>query len=329
MTAAHGTPRPYGSDRWFEALGGQSVGAGVPDPDPPVRAEARERLRLLAVPEADVGEVLDTLPDPDRSPAVWRSLVRCHRALFSDARVEWPNAPGELGVAGRYFYVHVYLLALPAALERQALYGVPPDVVRATFADLGAKVASYRRTYGVGGFDRQTWIARHFRGALYRLGRLQFERAVLDARACGGRPGPAGPADGEPVLDVHVPGDGPMTPEACDASLGSAVRFFARHFPGTSYRYATCHSWLLDERLRDHLPADSNIVRFQSRFRLFGRRPVCDDDVLGFVFHAEPGTSDLDRFPRETGLQRAVLDRLRSGGHWRAGHGWTFLPPAC
>lgn len=329
MTAARGPggPADQRAERWFAGLDARAAHVGVPDPDPLTREEARDRLRFLAVAEADAAEVLADLPDPDRAPERWRALLRCHRTLFSDARVAWPHAPAELGAAGRWFYLHLYLLALPTALARQAARGIPPEVVGATFADLGAKAASYREAHGVGGFDRQSWMVRHFRGDLYRLGRLQFERTALDATACGGGPS-GGPADGEPVLDVHIPGDGPMTPASCDASFASAPDFFARHFPDTAYRHATCHSWLLDDRLAASLPAESNIVRFQSRFRLFGARPVCDDDVLEFVFHAVPGAADLERLPYATGLQRAVLDRLRSGGHWRTGHGWTPLPRA-
>ncbi|MFD6096039.1 acyltransferase domain-containing protein [Nocardiopsis flavescens] len=325
---AAGTARedPGATDRWLEALCAQEAGAARPDPVPPTASRARERLRWLAVPDADAAEALSAAPDPRRTPGLWQALLRCHRALFSGAPVAWPDAPAELGAAGRYFYLHLYLLALPAALEAQAARGVPADVVRATFADVGAKTASYRNVHGAGGFDRQAWAVRHYRGLLYRLGRLQFERAALDAAACGGAPHGGGPADGETVLDVHIPGGGPMTPAACDASFAAAPGFFGRYFPGTAYRHATCHSWLLDGRLADHLPADSNIVRFQARFRLFGRWPVSDDDVLRFVFEVDPATADRDRLPAVTGVQRAVLGHLRSGGHWRTAHGWAPLP---
>ncbi|MCK1798089.1 acyltransferase domain-containing protein [Streptomyces sp. XM4193] len=309
-------------------LNGQTGRAEVPDPEPPDPSELRARLRLLAIPEADLADVTATLPDPVHTPELWRALLHCHRALFSDEPVDWPSAPAELGAQGRYFYVHLYLMALPAALARQARHGVPDDVVHATLADLGAKSVAHRRAFGVGGFDKQSWIVHHFRGTLHRIGRLQFERSVLDAAACGGLPPTGGPAAGQPVLNVHIPGDGPMSPALCDESFAAAPAFFARHFPGTRYPFATCHSWLLDEQLADDLPATSNIVRFQQRFRPFGARPVCDDDVLEFVFHVRRDTARPTRLPRDSTLQRAVLDRIASGGHWHLGHGWTALPAA-
>lgn len=51
-----------------------------------------------------------------------------------------------------------------------------------------------------------------------------------------------------------------------------------------------------------------------------------DDDILEFVFHAPPGSADLDRLPQTGTLQRAIVAHLRAGRHWRLGRGWTELP---
>ncbi|MFD4025986.1 acyltransferase domain-containing protein [Streptomyces sp. NPDC058576] len=319
---------------WLAVLGEQPAVTTVTDPTPPTGSELAERMDLLAVPGPDREEVAAGLPDPGRDPARWEALVRCHQQLYADpgpgapsAAPDWPTAPAALGSDGRYFYVHLYVLALPQALDRQRRLGIPDDVVAATFADLGAKLTTYRLGHGTGGFDRQRWIVRHFRGALHRLGRLQFERGVLDADASGGDAAAAGgPAHGDPVLQVHIPEDGPLDRAGCDASFAAAGEFQARHFPGGRHRHATCSSWLLDRQLADHLPESSNILAFQRRFATFGARPVGDDDVLEFVFHAPPGTADLDRLPQRTTLHRSLVRHLRSGGHWRTAHGWTDLP---
>ncbi|EGX57688.1 hypothetical protein SZN_21581 [Streptomyces zinciresistens K42] len=335
-------PADPGVRAWLDALRPAPDTAAHPAPEAapeaapdsletPSADEARRRMDLLDVPAEDRERVLATLPDPVGDPELWRALGHCHRALFAPSApaprdTHWPDAPVALGAAGRYFYVHLCLLALPSALERQRRLGIPAEVVAATFADVGAKLLTYRRAHGTGGFDRQRWVIRHFRGTLYRLGHLQFERTTLDARALGGPPGPGGPADGEQVLDVHIPADGRLTPDRCDQSLRAAPAFFARHFPGEPVRFAICSSWLLDGQLADHLPRDANILRFQRRFTRFGDRPAGDDDILEFVFHTPPGTADLNRLPRDTTLRRAIVDHLRAGRHWRAPHGWLRLP---
>ncbi|RFU83686.1 hypothetical protein DY218_26480 [Streptomyces triticagri] len=334
MTSSPASPEV---DTWLSTLGGRGAAPAGPDPVPVSPDEAARRLRLLAVPAEDRAPVLATLPDPVRSPALWEALRHCHRTLFAESGpaprdTVWPDAPARLGAAGRYFYVHLYLLALPTALERQRRLGVPETVVAATFADVGAKAATYRLAHGTGGFDRQLWAMRHFRGTLHRLGRLQFERTTRPAAASGGAPRRDGPAPGETVLDVHIPEDGPLTPGACDASLRSARAFHDRHFAAApTARFATCSSWLLDDQIAAYLPPYSNIVRFQRRFTRYAdgpgaERPVADDDILQFVFHTPPGTTDLGRLPRHTTLQRAVLHHLDTGAHWYRPTGWTRLP---
>ncbi|MFE4634488.1 acyltransferase domain-containing protein [Streptomyces sp. NPDC056773] len=313
---------------WLQTLHTQpSTAPGIPDPTVPTAGEAADRMTLLAVPAADRDAVIATLPDPARTPDLWEALLHCHRTLFAGRTPEplltWPNAPAELGAPGRYFYVHLYLLALPLALEHQRRLGIPAEVVRATFADLGAKLTTYRLAHGTGGFDRQVWMARHFRGTLHRLGRLQFEQTTHTGDDLAPHGGPAG---GAPVLGVHIPGDGPLTPSLCDASFRAARPFFSRFFPGRPHADATCHSWLLDDQLSEYLSSEANIVTFQRRFRRFGDSPVCDDDILEFVFHAPPGRADLDTLPQTGTLQRAIVAHLRTGRHWRLGHGWTRLP---
>jgi hypothetical protein len=286
-------------------------------------------VRRLALPTVDHDAVLATMPDPVRTPQLWQAARSCLAPLFDGPAAQepnWPDAPAALGAAGRYFYVHLYLLALPRAHEEQRRLGIPDAVIAATFADVGAKLTTYRLGHHTGGFDKQQWATRHFRGTLHRVGRLQFERMRLDAAATGGAPGADGPADGEPVLTVHIPGDGPLRPADCDASLRAVVDFVAVHLPRVPYRFATCSSWLLDEQLAEYLPREANIIDFQRRFTRFGDRPVADDDVLEFVFHAAPGTADLDGMPQHTVLQRAIVRHLRAGHHWRLGHGWTRLP---
>ncbi|GHH32886.1 acyltransferase domain-containing protein [Lentzea cavernae] len=317
------------TDDWLAVLLRQP-GADVADLDPLTTDEAARRLALLGVPDVDHAGVLASMPGPNRTPELWQALERCHQVLYAadpipSREVVWPDAPAGLGAAGRYFYVHLYLLALPSLLNLHRVLGVPFDVTEATVRDLGAKVVSYRKYYDRGGFDRQGWLVRHFRGTLFRLGRLQFDRATLTVDEYRAE-SEGGPKDGTPVLEVHIPGDGPMTPEACDESFRRARPFFQTHFPDELHEYGTCRSWLLDPQLADFLPETSNIVRFQRRWTSFGPAPDCDSDVLEFVHHLPPGTGDLAALPRDTTLQRAIVSHLESGGHWRQGCGWLALP---
>ncbi|MEN3536469.1 hypothetical protein AAH991_15245, partial [Microbispora sp. ZYX-F-249] len=121
------------------------------------------------------------------------------------------------------------------------------------------------------------------------------------------------------AIGLHIPETGPLTPEAVEASLDEARTFFPRHFPGERYTSFSCGSWLLDPQLQEYLPEDSNIVRFQRRFELEPYEEPegidADVEVLRFVFRSL--TTPLDQLPRRTVLQRAVIDHLKAGRHWR------------
>ena len=135
---------------------------------------------------------------------------------------------------------------------------------------------------------------------LSELGRLQFED------------------HGDGVLDVHIPETGlPLEPDACDASFARAREVYPDH------HMAQCTSWLLDPQLAEALPPASNIVGFQRRFVLRDEGREANDDVRRFVFHTYE--QDLDKLTPRTTLERALVERMRAGGTWRAPTGVTSL----
>ncbi|MET7396680.1 acyltransferase domain-containing protein [Dactylosporangium sp. NPDC005572] len=282
-----------------------------PDVVFPGDAALPDALLDLAVPHEDVNAVLRLLRrlPPDlaalRDRCVWAAL----------AGVALPPLPEHLAV----FYVGVAVAAVPHARARHAGRGVPPEVAAATLRDVGRQVTRHRRRHGVPGIANPQWLAKHLRGELVELGRLQFEPARLGNRtgtAVAAAGGPGGP--GTPSLELHIPDfRGPLTPAAVDDSLEKAHAFF----DDTPFTVAACHSWLLDPQLPGVLPESSNIVAFQRRFTPAYRGPAPEDDLpLAFVFD-DPAVPRA-RLPRDTALRRALLDHLDAGGHWYAAAGW-------
>ncbi|SDF39783.1 hypothetical protein SAMN05216553_101436 [Lentzea fradiae] len=280
----------------------------VPPVPPPDKGTAPALLDRLAVPPDDAAEILASWPDQD-SPH-WTPELRwlrdrstaLVRADLGGAGwlVPGPELPRDRGPAWRHLYAHVYLALVDVVLLYHRDHGVPEAVSWATLADLGRNLAVDRRMRGEGWPVMRSWLTLHVRGGLYELGRLQHQRA-----------------DGE--IALHIPDSGPLAPEAVTASLDEARAFFPRHFPDEHRTVFSCGSWLLDPRLREHLPADSNIIRFQDRFELEpyeapeGIDP--DVEVLRFVFRSL--TTPLHELPRRTALQRAVVEHLEAGGHWQ------------
>ncbi len=310
---------------WFDDL----VATGPPERPVvlPDGAEARALLAELAVPDEDAVEALAARPDPDRDPELWWLLERCHQRLASDmggwSSVPWPSLPDEHGPLGRFFYLWVFVSAVPVVRDYHRSRGVSDEISRETLTDLGGKVGVHRRIYGVGGLETQFWFTLHFRGVIYALGRLQFnlhEVELSDPALASAVPDFS---SGDVGLGVHIPETGAMTPEVCDASFAAAREFFPKHFPEYDLRVATCSSWLLDEQLADYLPEMSNIVAFQRRFHLTPGGSDGDRAVFEFVFRrVKPALDDL---PQRTTLERAVVAHLRSGGHWQSRLGWVAL----
>ncbi|WP_343245177.1 acyltransferase domain-containing protein [Streptomyces sp. SID14478] len=311
---------------WLAALDDPAIpGLAVELPD---ALDLPDVLLDLAVPHEDIAELLRLYAELTASPELMSLLGRAVAGLLwrmgePGRGAGLPEVPAAAGAMGRCFAVFVFVAALPHTRAYHRGRGIPDDVSRRTLADLGRNLAVHRRRFGTTGLLVPWWPTRHFRGELYQLGRLQFERLRLGRRTAEGlrRAGAAVDA-GDPAFGVHIPDfRGPMTPQACDDSLARAREFFARHFPEEPARVAVCHSWLLDPQLRQYLPAGSNIVRFQERFDIWRVDEEPEDDTsVAFVF----GGTETPRaqLPRRTSVQRAVLGHLDAGGHWYLGHGW-------
>lgn len=304
--------------------------AGLGDPTFPIELpdddETAAVLRELEVPEEDIPAILDSRPDRERHPDQWwlfeRSVVELVSTMGSLDIPPWFPSPYTVPGMNPFFFVHVFVATLPHTRRYHREHGIPEEVARASLADLGRNVRVNHKRYGEGGLEVSHWLMLHFRGCIYQLGRLQFERAKLRpsiAEKAAARGENASP--GDLALSVHIPDFlGPMTPEACDASFAMAREFFPEHFPEEHYDWAVCSSWLLDPHLKDYLSPSSNIIQFQNRFEIAETDANADSLVLQFVFG--PAPEDLDSLPQQSSLQRAVVTHLKNGGHWRFYPGW-------
>jgi hypothetical protein len=276
----------------------------------------------LGIALEDQEEILAAWPSRETDPDTWHSLERAYETLVNDlggfAPLELPGPAVESTPLGRYFFVYVYLGALADVRRFHKQRGIPDEISWGTLSDLGRNLKRDRLLLGDGGLRTSGWLTLHFRGAIYELGRLQFNRMRVRA---------AHVADafreGDAALGIHIPESGPLTPEACDDSLARAHTFFARHFPETPTRLALCTSWLLDPQLAEYLDPESNVMRFQRRFELVGEGFDGDADVLRFVFHRI--APNIDDLPQRTTLERAIVAHLRAGKHWRSRTGWLTV----
>ncbi|MCC7492031.1 MAG: DUF5596 domain-containing protein [Fimbriimonadaceae bacterium] len=128
-------------------------------------------------------------------------------------------------------------------------------------------------------------------------------------------------ADGDAVLDLHIPAGGAMTPERAVDSLRRAAEFFARQFPETPCRAIASGSWIYGNMLEQIRLSSTNLVDFQRELYLL---PIPSNPTSGLWFVYQGGERDLANLPRHSSLQRGVADFLAAGGTWRVG-GMTVL----
>jgi hypothetical protein len=308
---------------WLERIRDQPT---VASPVIPPDVEAAELLDQLGVDPRDRASTLAARPDPTSQPALWWIFERVFHDVVATMGIPpewggWPSLPSRTGSFGRHLYVWLCVALTPHVREYHRSRGIPDSLSWTALADLGREMRKERQLSGLGGLDASWGLPRTFRGTSYRLGRLVFER---------GRPEELPHPflrTGEISLGTHIPDTGrSLDPASCDESLIAAAEFFPRHF-GEQPTAFNCHSWLMDDQLRQYLPADSNIIRFHSRFTFFNDAESGDHELIEHIFGRtydglRPPARLLAELPQDTRLQRAIVTHLRAGRHWVNRTGW-------
>ena len=117
---------------------------------------------------------------------------------------------------------------------------------------------------------------------------------------------------GDPVIRLHIPPFGKMTPELIDKTLEETKKFAKEHYPDFEYKAFACHSWLVDPQLDELLNPESNIVKFRQRFHSMTCKSS-GKDVFNFIFNKPNMDFDIHDLPEESSLQRALKRHYLSG----------------
>jgi hypothetical protein len=184
------------------------------------------------------------------------------------------------------------------------------EIYRDTMGDINIWVSSYYRKSGKIGLQEMGWIRNHLSFRIFRLGRLQFEMAVLDRKVN------EYPVN-MPCLNIHIPEGEKLDIAKCQKSIEQSKIFFKTNF-NTNYKIATCHSWLLHENLKYILDSDSNIIRFGQLFEII-ENDSDNSQTLERVFGE--GEKISAHLPETTTLQRKLKSYLLQGGEIGSGYG--------
>ena len=206
-------------------------------------------------------------------------------------------------IDGRYIWALEFYLKL--ALDTYEEYqkrGYADWVFDQTFYDITIWCRECYRKHGVYGLDELWWLGQSVKLKLFRLGRLQFEPVLVEQDMRGEEQTiPAGTK----ALNVHIPEGEPLKMEMCQESFCLAKDFF-----GEEYQVYVCDSWLLSPHLKEVLPENSNIVRFQTLFevtKVGHEYPQAEQRIFGEVL------SDKQQYPEDTTLRRRAKEYVLSG----------------
>ncbi|MBQ5800664.1 MAG: hypothetical protein IIW20_02150 [Clostridia bacterium] len=118
---------------------------------------------------------------------------------------------------------------------------------------------------------------------------------------------------GDPVVQLHIPASGKLTPELVEESIQAMRDFIAEYYPDFKYKAFACGSWLLNPILEDMLGADSNIVKFGKLFTPLTMK-ASGTSIFSFAFHAPDGVNNLEALPEDTKLRKLAKDYYLKGG---------------
>ena len=200
-----------------------------------------------------------------------------------------------------------YLYFCEKLKDRYEEKNIPENILMDTLKDIVIWANTWSALKGELYLGECDWLARHLSMKLFKLGRLQFCMGKAEADILK-----YGVKKGDNVIEIHIPEAEPLTLEECKKSIEKAKEFFKLYFPQFEYKCFTCHSWLLDNTLKEILKPESNIIKFQNMFE-----PVKNDEsyaLLRYIFKWDTTKDTLKDAVAKSSFAQKVKDRALSGG---------------
>lgn len=179
------------------------------------------------------------------------------------------------------------------------------DIVRWTNIWSGVKGELYLGEIG--------WLSLHFKMDIFKIGRLQFNKAF-------GRSIPEiNLKESDNFLGVHIPACGPLDFDECVKSVLDAQDFYAKYLPEFKYKCIICSSWLLYDGLKDMMKSDSNIIKFQSLFDIYGKGE--SDAIIRFIIGWGADREQVKEMEFTSRLKNEIKSRVLKGEKFYSAYG--------
>ncbi len=207
-----------------------------------------------------------------------------------------------------------YLFMCEALEKKYEERNIPKDIMKDTLKDLIIWTNTWSDIKGGLYLGEIDWLSNHLKMKLFRLGRLQF---------CMGKAKKNIPEKnlkvGDNVIEIHIPEGESLTIEKCKESISLAKDFFKKYFPEFEYKHFTCHSWLMDDTLKELLSENSNIIKFMDMFERF--HPEKDDAILRYVFNWKTTRLNLHKESANSSFAVKIKDYIKNNRDFYSAYG--------
>lgn len=229
-----------------------------------------------------------------------------------DVKDELYDYAEAIGEPFRLVYMAFCLYCVDRMYDIYMSKGLSDKIYLDSLIDLRVWALTCMRNYGEWGMQEFDWLKHALRGKVVRMGRLQFEPTVYEyGPDCYDKHG-VNVNKEEEVIGVHIPEDGPFTPEQTLDSLKQAYAYYKNPF-------FVCESWLLYPPQYDFLKPESNIIKFMDHFDIVYVRELTNRQDMWRIFGMRE-SYDPKELPRDTSLQRGYAEHLEKTGV----NGWGY-----
>lgn len=183
--------------------------------------------------------------------------------------------------------------------------GISEEIYWSSMRDITVWTKTCMKMRGHVGLYEYGWIINFLTASIVRLHRLEFHIISFMDNKTWSRNGVT-VNGGDPVINIHIPEDGPLTHEDVIESYRQAYHYF----DCTGTRAFVCNSWLLYPGNYEFLAENSNIRKFMNDFDIITRHDsrCCSD--LWRVFGPCQPFDDTSKLPCDTELQRNMIRYL-------------------
>ena len=160
-----------------------------------------------------------------------------------------------------------------------------------------------QREYNGVRISQMLWATYFIRLKIIEVGRLQYEKFVIDDK---------------PIIKIHIPEGSKLDINLVKKSIKSAKKDIANIFGLHNCEYM-CESWLLSNQIHSLVDKETNIYKFHELFWVKDGQD-CGKDILNFVYKTNH-CSNYSMLEENTSLQKIIKKELMAKGKFYLGIG--------